>query len=96
MTRGMFGLSADQLTACSYEKHFLEQRTRNNDFDVCSHPLCVLAVIGHWKNKAKQMEKELERVKKVHEEHLHRLLSFTYVGPDEQNRPLSSNSQPSS
>lgn len=38
----------DLFTACSYQFHHLDGE-RKNDYDFCSHPLCVYAVIGHYK-----------------------------------------------
>lgn len=63
------------LTMCSYETHFLSNRPRANENDICDHPLCERAVVLHWRRKAEQLQKELEETKKRHEETSKRLIA---------------------
>ena len=62
------------LTMCSYETHYLG-RTRLNDDDLCAHPWCAKAVALRWRGKAEQLEKELEEIKKRHEDTSKRLIA---------------------
>ncbi len=62
------------LTMCSYDRHYFTDKKRTDDFDYCAHPWCQRAVMLHYRSKTEQFQKELERVKKVHEDTVSRII----------------------